>query len=147
MGSVLAPVVSVAALAALAVVSCGDGGVAQSFRTLEKESNRQAAIVCDCFEENGFESRADCRFSYAPLERSAEQERCIDDALGLDPTGAGMAIECELRLQREYTMCLRVNLVCPDPSSTQECDSAYFSAIGDCPSIPSDVAGALSACP
>ncbi|MEX1361745.1 MAG: hypothetical protein AB1Z98_01365 [Nannocystaceae bacterium] len=108
------------------------------------EIEQQVEIVCDCWDDFGYESRTRCVDDAFDLGPS--QVRCIKDAYAEDTSAAIDFLECVLPLEREYTACIDQRLECSDFTSNDPCGEDYSVGYDDCIGLPSTITRDLDAC-
>ncbi|MEM7154154.1 MAG: hypothetical protein AAF799_15000 [Myxococcota bacterium] len=108
------------------------------------ELDSQVAIVCDCWQDIGFESRTDCQDEV--LELGPAQVRCIKDAYAEDAETAIDYLECIVPLEREYTACIDQRLECSDFSAGDACSDDYGVGLDTCIQLPRTITRDLDAC-
>ncbi len=104
---------------------------------LEKESDKTADLVCDCFEGD---LKTQCLDS-ASFEFDKD---CAVDAYKEDADASRESLNCALDAAKEVRKCIEDKLDCDDPTSTQECYEIYEET--DCPELPDKVNDALAEC-
>ncbi len=105
------------------------------------ERNNATVEICDCPEEVGYATKADCD---SALLLSLEQERCLGDALvGAEEPAQGY-LDCVTVELIEYAGCLDGN-PCGE-GRFEACTTDYLNAVDACPQLPSDAAAAFSGC-
>jgi len=102
-----------------------------------------ANVICDCWEEFGDNSQADCRddFVYLPSE-----QRCAKDAYLSDAAAATIYLECRNALMDEMVACLNERLVCTDASSPDECFNDFDIGSRECIQPPQSILRDLDNC-
>ena len=113
----------------VAGLGCGDdsdeGGIGGQIDRIRGELEKQTAIECECFEDEGYDSRKEC------IDENAIEdgpERCVEEALEDDEGGSDF-LDCYLKAERTYTGCID-DVSCDE--SNEECSSDYEDALGEC---------------
>jgi hypothetical protein len=128
------------------VPACEDEGptVHDQVTDYVEEINQQIAVYCDCWEQMGYASNADCTGDYGYLGPS--QQSCIEDALARDEGAAQSWLGCVLDLERNYTECVDARLTCQDASSDDACLDDYEIGYAGCIQLPENVSRGLEDC-
>jgi len=109
-----------------------------------EELTEQVDIICDCWEERGFESRTSCHNGILVI--GPAQVRCIKDAYAQDADIALDYLECMVPLEREYTECVDERLECSDSSSEHVCSDDYDLGRDSCIGLPPKITRDLFTC-
>lgn len=106
------------------------------------EENRGIDVVCDCWDEAGFESRGDCTED----QILPAQQRCIEDAFLRDAEASKLYLECIVPLQQELTSCLNRKLECNEPDQADPCFADFDLGAKECIELPNSVQRGLNDC-
>lgn len=109
---------------AVAALGCGggkSGGVDGKVAQLAAEEDRIVAFACECFDDEGYESRSAC---VDDNKTTSGEVRCVANALEDEDEDDALAyLDCMIRYERAYLKCVAdEKLTCNDSDDT--CDSA-----------------------
>jgi hypothetical protein len=124
-----------------------DTGGDSNYDALSEEQAKNWDIMCECFEELGYESEEECSvygYGAGPSVPPPLQE-CISEILGQHDED-DTAIQCQLEAVQDFNACVAA-LSCEDRFGGYyyggyefyECYYGYFEAIDACPEIPYSV--------
>lgn len=134
--------IAVALGAVFGLPSCDDeesdgDKVKRIVEDLVGESNQQVEIVCDCYEELGFDDRADCKEEVGEILPA--RQRCIEAAYEQDVAAVEQHFDCRQPLEAEYTTCLNSKLECDEAGSADACGDDYDTGLDTCIALPNSV--------
>lgn len=127
------------------VTSCDEPADDEVLRLIDDAiviGNDNVAIVCDCWDEAGFESRAQCLDD----QILPSQRRCVEDAYLRDAEASKLLLSCVTPLMRELGECLDARLSCDDPELVDACFEDYDLGRETCVDAPQSVQRALDDC-
>ncbi len=109
-----------------------------------REINNQAAIACECWEAEGYDSYSECTGNFGYFGPSTQA--CYEDALGRDEDAAASWLDCVLELEGNYTECLDARLSCTDDDSADPCLDDYYVGYDACVQLPETIQRGLESC-
>ena len=107
--------------------------------------NDSLALICDCHQDAGFSSRAECSDMLGFV--GLDERQCITDALeGSEEEGKDY-LACANAAYDGYITCLDANSLanCED-GGIAVCDQALDQALAACTQVPTAVQDSISAC-
>ncbi len=134
----------------LAPLACGDGASSEDvlLSTIDdyaESLNEQAVVLCDCWEDAGFESRGKCQEANGEILPS--KRRCYDDAFARDVESSQDFLDCVQPLQEEYNECISEKLECDDVGpSVERCVDDYNTGRENCIDLPGTIERAIEGC-
>lgn len=127
------------------VTACDDSANDEVLRLIDDVitiGNQNVEIVCDCWDEAGFESRAVCLDD----QILPSQRRCVEDAYLRDADASELVLSCVTPLMRELGECLDARLSCTEPDLVDACFADYDLGRESCVVVPQSVQRALDDC-
>lgn len=127
------------------VTACDDSANGEVLRLIDDVitiGNQNVEIVCDCWDEAGFESRAVCLDD----QILPSQRRCVEDAYLRDADASELFLSCVTPLMRELGECLDARLSCTEPDLVDACFADYDLGRESCVVVPQSVQRALDDC-
>jgi hypothetical protein len=106
-------------------------------------ANEAEIRPCDCYQELGFQSLAECT---DPLDSLSQADlECLDAALQGHERDGQEYLDCKNAALGDYVQCVAANVDC-EPGVNDGCLSVYTVAAAGCTQLPSDVQAAFTAC-
>ena len=124
-------------LLALALFVTSGCTIKSLVRQIERESSKQADIVCACIPDAALEAECHDATEFGWGD-------CEIDALKEDSSASKETLNCMLDAMKDATKCYEDEVDCDDPLSSLSCTEEFSSA--DCPELPEKVQTALQEC-
>jgi len=127
------------------VTACDDSANGEVLRLIDDVitiGNQNVEIVCDCWDEAGFESRAVCLDD----QILPSQRRCVEDAYLRDADASELFLSCVTPLMGELGECLDARLSCTEPDLVDARFADYDLGRESCVVVPQSVQRALDDC-